>query len=373
MGYKLFNRIIQWGTTRKDTCPNFAVSYFVKRIFPFLMISGFLTSCGLLESKKGQPVTPGKISGKIVFSAKDTSGTYQIFTMNANGSQINQLTYFDTDGGATNPAWSPDGKQIVFANYTKATTLGPYLYVINADGSKMHPLKRMPNESPKYLVGSKPKWSPNGTKIIYDVCLNCEVFGDNYEIMTVNVTGEKFDTTQIHQLTNNPASDMDPDWSPDGSKIAFISNRDYVNTNHQFLRDIYIINVDGTNLRKLTNNGYVGRPIWKSDGKNITFRSSGGKGLSAGVYSIDIHSGNISLVINDKKINNKENTKLIPIKWSPNGEFLLMMSTLNFGSEFKYSLYIIDTYNDSLKNIYSTSGNANPSIEGADWFISNNK
>lgn len=60
------------------------------------------------------------------------------------------------------------------------------------------------------------------------------------------------------RITNNPAVDTDPEWSPDGSKKAFESNRDgdY---------EIYIMKSDGSNQVRLTNNRtFDGRPAWSS-------------------------------------------------------------------------------------------------------------
>lgn len=54
------------------------------------------------------------------------------------------------------------------------------------------------------------------------------------------------DGSGIRQLTNDTAIDFSPDWSPDGKKIAFRSH-------HDGLADIYVINVDGSNLRNLIN------------------------------------------------------------------------------------------------------------------------
>ncbi|HKI45353.1 MAG TPA: DPP IV N-terminal domain-containing protein [Balneolales bacterium] len=232
------------------------------------MISGLLTGCGLLGIGGHKPSIPGKI----VFSATDKAGTYQIFTMNADGSHRKQLTHFPSDGGAGEPSWSPDGKQIVFANYTGATTLGPYLYVMNADGSNMRPLKRMPNESPKYLIGSDPVWSPDGSKIAYDVCTNCERGGRNYEIVVVEAAGEEYDPKQVLAITSNSASDMYPTWSPDSKKIVFSSDRDYYSADTmRWRRDLYMVNADGTDLQRLTKTGNATLPKWSPDGTRIAY------------------------------------------------------------------------------------------------------
>jgi hypothetical protein len=69
-------------------------------------------------------------------------------------------------------------------------------------------------------------------------------------------------------LTNNPSSDVDPAWSPDGTKVAFASDRDGDN-------EIYVVDGDGTGLVKLTNNSSDDRdPAWSPNGDYLAFRSN---------------------------------------------------------------------------------------------------
>src|SRR5262249_7886288 len=74
-------------------------------------------------------------------------------------------------------------------------------------------------------------------------------------------------TSGLIRLTNNPAADEMPRWSPDGSKIAFQSNRDGK-------YEIYVMDVDGANVKRLTNNQANDTdPAWSPDGKKIAFQS----------------------------------------------------------------------------------------------------
>lgn len=84
----------------------------------------------------------------------------------------------------------------------------------------------------------------------------------NAEIYAVNVDG-----TVLTRLTEDPAEDAQPAWSPDGAKIAFASNRD-----GNF--EIYVMSADGSDVERLTDDpGNDGFRAWSPDGATIAFSS----------------------------------------------------------------------------------------------------
>ena len=84
-------------------------------------------------------------------------------------------------------------------------------------------------------------------------------------------------------LTNHPASDRNPAWSPDGSMIAFDTDRDGD-------WNIYVMNADGTNVRRVTSSRFRDRaPSWSPAGTSLVFQSN--RNGSLDLYSIEVNTG----------------------------------------------------------------------------------
>jgi Tol biopolymer transport system component len=108
--------------------------------------------------------------------------------------------------------WSPDGKRIVFTSRPVSGPPPANIYVINADGTD----RRCLTCQPLYPVNSEeelaPDWSPDGTRIAF----MCKPPGGPAEICVMNADG-----TNAVRLTDNIAPDLGPVWSPDGARIVF--------------------------------------------------------------------------------------------------------------------------------------------------------
>ena len=151
---------------------------------------------------------------------------------------------------ALTPAESPGGR-IVFSSSSDGDD---EIYVMNPDGTN---LTQLTDDSAHDL---DPVWSPDGTKIAFDSDRHSPSNFDSIYVMNA-------DGTNVGRLifTNSTQSA----WSPDGSKIAFQSQQD------EPAEEIYVMNSDGTGQTRLTNSsGYDLFPSWSLDGTKIIFATN---------------------------------------------------------------------------------------------------
>ena len=142
---------------------------------------------------------------------------FSLYTIDRQGRHAAQLLADELD---LTPAWSPDGKTIVFARLADPLAIDQAaLYLADADGSNVRQLGAVP------VRGVSPSWSPDGRRIAFVSFADhngssCQTGScpPNGEIYVVDVDG-----SALTRLTTSKADDEHPTWSPDGSRIAFAS------------------------------------------------------------------------------------------------------------------------------------------------------
>ncbi len=181
---------------------------------------------------------------QVVFSARSLNRVdSDIFISNLDGSRRRRLTNHSAID--TSPAWSPTGQQIAFVSDRSGT---PQLWMMDVDGSN---IRRLVDQGGHC---DSPSWSPDGRYLLYSWQAPKRSKHDIFVIEAIS--------GDIVQLTSNRGSNENPHWSPDGHHIAFQSDR-------SGSKQVFMMNLNGNNLRQLTLYGINESPSWSSNMSNV--------------------------------------------------------------------------------------------------------
>ena len=220
--------------------------------------------------------------GRIRFLRTRSDKQMESVVMNADGTNQTEFKDFNNfDYGI----WSPDEKKVIFLKRGDKTSL----YLANADGS---------NEIALPFSSGNLDWSPDSQKIVYQQKIN-DVDQDIFVY--------SLETRQSENVTNNPAFDAVPSFSPDGNQIVFASLRDGN-------AEIYLMNADGSDVRRLTNHpAWDSHPVFSPDGTAIAFPSDRDN-ESSDVYLMNADGSGVRRLTDWPT-----NESVGPGGWSPDG------------------------------------------------------
>jgi hypothetical protein len=167
------------------------------------------------------------------------------------------------------PAYSPDGKGLAFARQTWTPAPSGVIAIRDLATGKVTLLESTRQVPPKNEMG-RPAWSPDGKQIIYYVVPK-DIYGEDVSPLGPSVMYiVNADGSGLHALkTPGLVATGDASWSPDSSLIVFSTTPLHEWATHGVdpSPDVYTIHPDGTGMTRLTTGGGSGAPSWTSDGK----------------------------------------------------------------------------------------------------------
>ena len=255
---------------------------------------------------------------------QDSGQSKEIYVMDYDGANVRPITRNKSLN--IGPSWGPDGRTLAWASYTSQY---PDIYLATLDG---RPVTR-PAQGTDSIHNQSPAISPDGTKIAFSSSRGGRA--GYLDIWVVNRDG-----SNLRNLTNSPdSSEGAPTWSPGGNQIAFTSDK--LGSNQ-----IYLMNADGTGVRRLTFEQQADRPTWSA--KNFiayTLRQPAGHDIAI----LRLNEGTPSILTNGSGSNRQPSV-------ASNGRHVVFVTT-RWGREHLAS---IDLDGKNIRQLTTVGNNTYP-------------
>lgn len=211
---------------------------------------------------------PGVFSTQIAYVSEQRNGDqrrYKLIVADADGENAREV--IDSPLPLMSPAWSPDGRRIAYVSF-EGNQSAVYVQTLRTGTRERVSMRAGHNGAPVF--------SPDGRRL----ALTLSLAEGNFDVYTLDLT-----TQVLRRLTDSPAIDSEPEWSPDGRTIYFMSDR-------AGAPQIYSVSADGGRAQRVTFDGdYNARPRVSPDGRYlaVVHRSRGQSNFRIGV--VDLRNG----------------------------------------------------------------------------------
>lgn len=264
---------------------------------------------------------------------------------------VEQAT-FTTEGSDFDPETDPAGRYLVFASTRHREQPDIYLQMIGGTT-----VTQLTNDPAKDIM---PTWSPDGSRIAF-----ASDRSGNWDVYVMDVNGGK-----AQQITNNPTHDLHPSFSPDGTKLVYCS---YGSKSGQW--ELVVIDLNNTANRQIIAHGLF--PQWSPNGDKILFQRARQRGTKwFSVWTVDYEKGEAKRATEIVAANN---AAAITPSWGPNGDYIVFSTVVspdlaNDATPVQANVWIVATDGSFRTNLTNNKfANLQPtwSRDGTIYFVSN--